>query len=186
MKIIGFNASPRNNGNTAWAVEKILDGARERGASAEIWNAGELDIKPCRGCLGCVKSGNCVIADDMQKMYAALKDADGLVLGAPIYMGQMNAQAKIFTDRLFAQITPRFSPRFKEENAGKKLALVFTQGNPDVSKFKVYCDYTRQMFQLLEFDVKDMIIVGGTRTEQASEQKDLLQTLKDAGAKLGV
>ena len=122
----------------------------------------------------------------MQKIYAMLKYADGLVLGSPIYMGQMSAQAKIFTDRLFAQITPRFSPRFKEENAGKKLILVFTQGNPDASKFKTYCDYTKQMFQLLEFDVKDMIIVTDTRTEPASEKKGLLSELMKMGAKLVV
>lgn len=96
----------------------------------------------------------------------------------------MSAQAKIFTDRLFAQIKPRFSPTFKEENAGKKLVLVFTQGNPDADKFKIYCEYTKQMFKLLEFDVKDMIIISGTRTEPANEKKDLLPVLTAAGAKL--
>ena len=184
MKIIGYNASPHKNGNTAWTVTQILDSAKENGADTEIWHAGELDINPCNGCLGCVKSGKCSLADDMQKIYASLKDADGLVLGAPIYMGQMSAQAKIFTDRLFSQITPRFSPHFKEENAGKKLVLIFTQGNPDTDKFKIYCNYTKQMFQLLEFDVKDMIIITGTRTETASEKKNLFPALKEAGAKL--
>ena len=184
MKVIGYNASPHKKGNTAWAVSKILEGAKESGASTEIWHAGELVINPCRGCLGCLTSDKCGLADDMQKIYATLRYADGLVLGSPIYMGQMSAQAKIFTDRLFAQITPRFSPRFKEETAGKKLILVFTQGNPDASKFKTYCDYTKQMFQLLEFDVKDMIIVAGTRTEPASEKKRLLPELMEVGAKL--
>ena len=186
MKIIGYNASPRKNGNTAWSVARILDGARERGANVEVWNAGELNINPCRGCLGCVKNDKCGLPDDMQAIYATLKDADGLVLGMPIYMGQMNAQAKIFMDRLFAQITPRFSPHFREENAGKKLVLVFTQGNPDENKFKEYCDYTRNMFQLLEFDVKDTIIIAGTRTESASEKKGLLSSLTAVGAKLVV
>jgi len=97
MQVIGYNASPHRNGNTAWTVSQILEGAKESGASAEIWHAGDLDIHPCRGCLGCVKSDKCSIDDDMQKIYGALKYADGLVLGAPIYMGQMSAQAKIFT-----------------------------------------------------------------------------------------
>ena len=184
MKVIGYNASPHRNGNTAWTVAQILEGAKESGASVEIRHAGDLDIHPCRGCLGCVKNNKCSLDDDMQKIYGALKYADALVLGAPIYMGQMSAQAKLFTDRLFAQITPRFSPRFKEENAGKKLVLAFTQGNPDASMFKTYCDYTKQMFQLLEFDVKDMIIVAGTRTTPASEKIGLMSALMEAGAKL--
>ena len=184
MKIIGYIASPRKSGSTAWTVNKILEGAKEQGAETQVWYSSELAVKPCQGCLGCVQSGKCVINDDMRQLYDALKNADALVLGAPIYMGQMSAQAKVFTDRLFAQITPRFSPHFKEENAGKKLVLVFTQGNPDVNKFKVYYDYTKNMFQLLEFKVKDLIVVAGTRTEPASEKKELHTAMKNAGISL--
>ena len=110
MKIIGFIGSPRKEGNTAWAVNKILEAAKGRGAETRAWHSCDLDIKPCKGCLGCVQSDKCVINDDMQKLYNALEQAGALVLGSPVYMGQMSAQAKIFTDRLFAQITPRFSP----------------------------------------------------------------------------
>lgn len=184
MNVIGYIASPHKTGSTAWVVNKILEGAKDRGAKTDAFYSSELDIKPCRGCLGCVESGRCVIYDDMQKLSGALKNADALVLGAPLYMGQMSAQAKIFTDRLFAQITPRFSPRFKEENAGKKLILAFTQGNPDPGKFQTYYDYTKKMFQMLEFDVKDLIVVAGTRSEQASEQNGLDSKLKEAGSSL--
>lgn len=184
MNVIGFIASPRKNGSTAWVVNKILEGAKEQGADTEVWYSSELDIEPCQSCMGCVQSGRCVIDDDMQKLYDALKTADALVLGAPLYMGQMSAQAKIFTDRLFAQITPRFSPRFKEENAGKKLILAFTQGNPDAGRFQTYYEYTRKMFQMLEFDVKDFVVVAGTRSGPASEQKELHTKMKDVGASL--
>ena len=184
MKIIGFIASPRKEGNTAWTVNKILEGAKKEGAEIQAFCSGELDIRPCRGCLGCTKGGGCVINDDMQKIYSALKEADTLILGTPVYMGQMSAQAKIFTDRLFSQITPRFSPHFREENAGKKLVLVFTQGNPDPGMFREYIDYTKKMFQLLEFDVKDVQIVAGTRTGPASERKELEAIMKDIGSSL--
>ena len=184
MKIIGFNASPRKEGNTAWAIDKILEGAKEQGVEIEAWHCGDLDIKPCKGCLSCVQGGGCVINDDMRKLYDALVEADTLVLGSPIYMGQMSAQAKIFTDRLFAHITPRFSPRFKEKNAGKKLVLVFTQGNPDPGMFKVYIDYTKSMFQLLEFDVKEVQVIAGTRNGPALERKDLHAILKETGSSL--
>jgi len=184
MKIMGFVSSPRKTGNTAWAVNKILESAEKTGAETQIWHSDELDIRPCRGCLSCTESSKCIINDDMQKLYSALTQADALVLGSPIYMGQMSAQAKIFTDRLFAQITPRFSPRFKEENAGKKLILVFTQGNPDPDMFKTYIDYTKKMFQLLEFDVKDVVVITGTRTESASEKKELRSVLENVGSSL--
>ena len=184
MTIIGFIASPRNKGNTAWVVNKILEGAKEQGAETQSWYTSDLDIKPCKGCLGCIQGDRCVINDDMQKLYDALKHADALVLGSPVYMGQMSAQAKIFTDRLFAQITPRFSPHFKEENAGKKLILVFDQGNPDSSLFQVYYDYTKKMFQMLEYDVKDVVVVTGMRNEPARERKELHTTMKAVGSSL--
>jgi multimeric flavodoxin WrbA len=185
MKIIGFIASPRKAGNTAWAVNTILEGAKEQGgAETQAWCSADLAIQPCKGCLGCVKSGQCVINDDMQQLYHALKEADALVLGSPVYMGQMTAQAKTFTDRLFAQMTPRFSPNFKEENAGKKLVLVFTQGNPDSAMFQKYFDYTESIFQLLEFDVKGVHIVAGTRSEPAHENKELHTAMKNVGSSL--
>ena len=133
------------------------------------------------GCLSCVQSNRCAISDDMQKIYNELGQTDTLVLGSPVYMGQMSAQAKIFTDRLFAQITPRFSPRFKEEHAGKKLILVFTQGNPDSGMFQVYFDYTKNMFQLLEFDVKGVHFIAGMRNEPACERRDLHTVMKNVG-----
>ncbi|GHU95665.1 flavodoxin family protein [Clostridia bacterium] len=184
MNVIGFSGSPRKSGSTAVAVGKILEGAREQGANTKMFSAGELAIKPCQGCLYCVTGSGCAVKDDMQSVYAALKTADALVFGSPIYMGQMSGQAKVFMDRLFAQITPRFSPRFKEENAGKKLILVWTQGNPDGEKFKEYLDYTKKMFEMLEFDVRDVAVVAGTRSAAVNEQEGLVERLKLAGAEL--
>ena len=187
MKVMGFIASPRNEGNTAWIVNKILDGAKEQGAETRSWYFSDLDIKPCRGCLGCHKGDQdrgCVINDDMQKLYGAFEQADVLVLGSPVYMGQMSAQAKIFTDRLFAQISPRFSPHYKENALKKKLVLVFTQGNPDSGMFQVYFDYTKHIFQLLEFDVKGVHVFAGMRNEPAHERKDLHTAMKDVGSSL--
>jgi len=186
MKIIGIIASPRKEGNTAWIVNKILEGAKEQGAQTQSFYWGDLDIKPCQSCYGC-KQGDrgCVVDDDMQKLYGAIEDADAFILGSPVYMGQMSAQAKIFTDRLFARYSPRFSPHFKEEKgAKKKLILVFDQGNPDSRLFQEYFDYTKKMFQLFEFDVKDVVVVAGMRNEPALERKELHAALKDIGSSL--
>jgi multimeric flavodoxin WrbA len=184
MKVVGFVASPRKKGNTAWIVSKILEGAQERGAETQSWCFNDLDIKPCQGCFGCKKGDRrCVVDDDMQKLYAAIEPAEALVLGSPNYMGQMSAQAKIFTDRLlFAQYAPRFSPHFKER-AVKKLVLVFNQGNPDSRLFQSYYDYTKNMFQLVGFDAT-LHVVTGMRDGPACERKDLDTAMKAIGSAL--
>ena len=185
MKVMGFIGSPRKQGNTAWIINSILEGSKEQGAETRSWYCSDLTIEPCRSCYGC-KQGDrrCIISDDMRQLYAALEHGDALVLGSPTYMGQMSAQAKIFTDRLFAEYSPRFSPYFKEHNAGKKLVLVFTQGNPDSDKFQSYYTYTKSMFQMLGFDVAGLHVVAGTRTDPAHERKNLHAAMKEIGSSL--
>ncbi|WP_278382158.1 flavodoxin family protein [Clostridium tyrobutyricum] len=185
MNIIGIIASQRKEGNTSFIVNKILEGAKEKDAETQVFSFSNLDIKPCHGCWACHKSDRgCVINDDMQKIYDALEHTDAIVLGLPIYMGQMSAQGKIFTDRLFARFSPRFSPFFKENAMKQKLILSFNQGNPDASLFKPYIDYTKHMFEVLEFDVKEVPIVTGLRNGPAHERKDLCRSLKDFGSAL--
>jgi len=186
MNVVGFVASPRKQGNTAWVVNEVLEGARGKDATTKLFYSCDLDIKPCQGCYGCKHSDSgCVVKDDMQKLYGELKSADVLVLGSPVYMGQMTAQAKTFTDRLFASHSPRFSPYFKEENVTKtKLILVFTQGNPDSELFQPYFDYTKDMFQVLGFDVKDVQVVAGLRNGPAHERKELQTAMYELGASL--
>jgi multimeric flavodoxin WrbA len=185
MKIVSFVGSPRKKGDTTFAVDKILEGAKEKGAEIQSFHSAGMNIKPCQACFACKKGDKgCILTDDMQKIYTALEETNVLVLGSPIYMGQMTAQAKIFTDRLFAQMHPRFSPNFKEQKIKKKLILVFSQGNPDVNLFQTYYDYTKKMFQMLEFDVEGLYVIAGTRTDPASEQKGLDITMKNIGASL--
>ena len=186
MNIIGIIASPRKEGNTAWIVNRILEGAKEQGAETQSFSFSDLEIKPCRGCWGCHKGDQgCVIKDDMQKLNDAIDHANAIVFGSPIFMMQMSAQAKILIDRMFARFSPRYSPHFKEGNAAeRKLILTFNQGNPDSGLFQSYIDYTKHMFELLEFDVTEVPVVTGMRNGPAHERKDLHLVLKDIGSSL--
>lgn len=185
MNIIGIIASQRKEGNTAFIVNKILEGAKEQGAETQAFSFSDLTIEPCHGCWACHKrEQGCIIKDDMQKIYDAMERADTVVLGLPIYMGQMSAQGKIITDRLFARFSPRFSPFFKENAVKQKLILSFNQGNPDAGLFKTYMDYTKHMFEILEFDVSEVPVVTGLRNGPAHERKDLCMDLKAFGSVL--
>ena len=185
MKIVGLCGSPHKAGNTSWVVEKILQGAKQAGADATLFSSSDLDIKPCRGCFGCKNNDTgCVIIDDMQKVYAELKDADVMIFASPVYMGQMTGQSKVFLDRLFPTNSPRFSPHFKEQGKKMKLLPVFTQGNPDNTKFQTYFDYIKQIFGMLEYDVIEPIIVAGTRSTEAKDMTGLEEKLLAIGAGL--
>ena len=64
MKIVGFSASPRPQGSTAWVVGTILEGAIDRGAQVRFWSTAGLDLRPCRACYACkTKDRSCSCPD---------------------------------------------------------------------------------------------------------------------------
>jgi multimeric flavodoxin WrbA len=58
-----------------------------------------MDVKPCRGCGSCHKTGHCVIQDDFGKIESAMLKADGIVLASPNYIFSVTAQMKALMDR---------------------------------------------------------------------------------------
>lgn len=116
MKVIGLIGSPRSGGNTERLVQQILAGAAERGADTRSYSLATMKIAGCQGCYACKTDGKCVQQDDMQTLYTEIDQADVVVFGTPLYMGQMTSQAKAFVDRL----TPYLKPDFTTRLAGKK------------------------------------------------------------------
>jgi multimeric flavodoxin WrbA len=101
MKIIGISGSPRVGGNTEVLVREALEGAKQKGAEIELVALSGLKIEGCRACTECGKNGKCIIEDDMQAIYPKLMAADGMIIGTPIYFGQMTSQTKAFIDRTY-------------------------------------------------------------------------------------
>jgi len=102
MNVIGIVCSSRKGGNTEILVQEALAGARDSGAKTELLTVRDKDIKPCDGCLSCKKTGECHIKDDMQLVYEKMLNADGIVLGTPVYFWSISGQAKILMDRTYA------------------------------------------------------------------------------------
>ncbi|MDO8473406.1 MAG: flavodoxin family protein, partial [Dehalococcoidia bacterium] len=99
LKVLGIAASPRREGNTDLLLAQALRGAADAGAEVTTLTLCELDIAPCRHCDGCLKTGKCVIDDDMQMVYRKLRDLDRLVFASPIFFMGVTAQGKAMIDR---------------------------------------------------------------------------------------
>ena len=103
MKIIGISGSPRS-GNTEWMLRKFLEEIAGNGVDTELIYLRNLEIKGCDGCYSCevigkVQKGTCRIQDNMQQIYPKLLEANGLVLGTPVYCGLLSGLLKNFMDR---------------------------------------------------------------------------------------
>lgn len=104
MKNLFILGSPRKNGNSATMAKAVSDGILETsGNSVEYIYLNTLNIRPCQGCGGCNKTGECVIKDDMQDLYVKTRSADRLFFVSPIYFYSLTAQLKCYIDRCQAQ-----------------------------------------------------------------------------------
>jgi len=98
-KILGIAGSPRRDGNTDRLLQQVMAGASSEGARVKTVVLSDLNISPCRHCDGCIKTGKCVIDDDMQWLHTDLRETDRLVLASPIFFMGVTAQAKAMIDR---------------------------------------------------------------------------------------
>ncbi|MCG8564718.1 MAG: flavodoxin family protein, partial [Desulfobacterales bacterium] len=148
-KIIGISTSPRKGFNTDTLVCQALAGAARTGAETIFYHLTDLKISPCTGCNKCRSRGICSQDDDMTLLLETLTNAQGLVVGSPIYMGQMSGQAKIFMDRLYPLMDGDYQPRIPSH---VRAAWLFTQGAPDPKFFKTYIDYNQDLLTQFGFD----------------------------------
>ncbi len=103
MKVIAFNGSPRKNGNTNRALEVVLQELAKEGINTELVQMGCEDLAPCQACNVCVqkKDRKCKRKDDkVNEWIQKMADADGIIIGSPVYFGSMTAQTKAFVDRV--------------------------------------------------------------------------------------
>ena len=104
-KIYAINGSPRKNGNTAQLLQKALEGAASAGAEVKLIQLADLNFSGCRSCFACKKLANpspgCILKDDLAEILKELLQADGIIMGSPIYFGAESGLYRNFLERLF-------------------------------------------------------------------------------------
>jgi NAD(P)H-dependent FMN reductase len=101
IKVAGIVGSPHRNGMTAQLVREALAGALEAGAETMLLFLADERMEPCQGCGGnCWETRECVHDPGSAARHARLQDADGLVMGVPVYCWQMNGLTHLFIDKM--------------------------------------------------------------------------------------
>ncbi len=173
MKVILLNGSPKINGNTFIALNEVSESLNAEGIDTEIVHVGS---KPIRGCLACGQCNNlkeCVTRDLVNEVLAKFKDADGLIVGSPVYYASPAGTLISFLDRLF------FSAKFdKTMKVGASVAVARRGGT--TATFDVLNKY---------FTISNMPIVSsnywnnvhGAAPGEAKEDAEGLQTMRRLG-----
>ncbi len=109
--ILSILASPRQHGNTALLLDAAERNARAAGAEVIRLNIAQLDVKPCAGCMKCRTSGHCSLPkDDGHRAAELLKQADSVLIAAPVYWSSIPGTLKVLIDRLVSTIIDTSRP----------------------------------------------------------------------------
>jgi multimeric flavodoxin WrbA len=102
VKVIAFNGSARKDGNTAILIKRVLQVLEKKGIETELIQLAGEQICGCNACRKCYKTKNkrCVIEDDNVNAYIQkMLQADGIILGSPVYFSMMTPELKALIDR---------------------------------------------------------------------------------------
>lgn len=100
MKILAINGSHRKGQNTATLLRLVLEESEKGGAVTELVELVDYRIDYCLSCNRCLREARCAIEDDDMALLAEkMRSSDALVLGSPVYFGNVTGRLKVFMDR---------------------------------------------------------------------------------------
>lgn len=104
MKTIILNGSPRKNWNTAMMLKEAQRGAESVGSETEYIDLFDLSYTGCRSCMACKRKGaercKCFWKDDLSPVLDRIFAADALIIGSPVYLGDVTSQVHGLIERL--------------------------------------------------------------------------------------
>lgn len=101
MKVLLLNGSPHADGTTYTALHEMETVFAEAGIETELIHVGREAVRGCIDCRTCHKTGKCVFDDIVNTVADKFAEADGLVVGSPVYYASANATLDALLTRLF-------------------------------------------------------------------------------------
>ncbi len=173
-----ITASPNTDGLTAACCKAALEGIKNAGGEAELFDISALKLEPCRICGDgwgtCRTASKCVIGGTLAELQAKFRQAEGIMLITPVYWGQPSERMKYFLDRF------RRCEAFNKNGsaaAGKQIDLIAAAGGSGngtvtcLSEMEMWCRHVGAV-------PKERI--GITRFNRAA----VLPVITDAAARL--
>ena len=140
MNVLAVSGSPRKNWNTEKLLWKALEGAEAVGAKTEFIRLYEQEFKGCVSCFACKKknsttNGLCAYQDRLTPILEKARQADALILGAPVYYDYPAAQLRAFLERLMFPVDPYMvdtatGTRLRYLNRTVPTAMIYTMNCP--------------------------------------------------------
>ncbi len=191
FKLVAVYGSPRRDGNTDTLLNRFLEGVSDcslldqNSLKIEKIFTSNLVISSCRGCGSCLKTGECVVQDEMQSLYAKLIECDFLAVASPVFFTTVSGYLKTFIDRFQRFWALKYELKRKiivKEN--RKGILISTAGSKPEDIFDCTKKVMRALFNVLYIEyLCDFLFNGIDRKGDILENQEGLQEIYDFGSK---
>lgn len=179
MKVLAINGSARKDGNTALLINTVFEGLHGEGIETEMVQLSGQVIEPCKACWACGGKGTCVHKKDLfQEIYEKMIQADGILLGSPVYTANISANMQAFLERASVVGDMNRSENLLRHKVGAAVTAARRGGALNA------LDAMTHFFML-----QDMFIVGssywpmayGRMPGEVKEDQEGMETMKNLG-----
>ena len=183
--IVAVNAGPRAGWNTDTLLSEAIKGAESKGAAVQRFDLFRLEkYTGCISCFGCKKErfkGHCICKDGLTPVLDAIREADGLIIGSPNYLGELTASFRALYERLiFQNLTYNMEkPCCKERSV--PVLLIMTSNAPDTAYQRLLQNYQQTLNSFV--GPTEVLVSGDTLQLKDYSRTDWRWTMFDPEAK---
>ena len=178
MKVVAINGSPHKEGNTFHALNMVGNELKEAEIEFEIIHVGHKGIHGCIACNNCAKNHDekCSIkTDDLNDWVQKMKEADGILIGSPVYYSGISGTMKCFLDRAF-YVAGSNGNLFRHKVAAAVVAVRRSGGTATFDSLNHYLTYSEMILATSNY----WNIIHGTgpgEVEGDAEGKQIMKAL---------
>lgn len=179
MKVVAFNGSPNKKGNTYNAIETVATELEKEGIEVEIVHVGNKLIRGCIACGGCSRNQNerCILEkDEVNEWIQKMKEADGIILGSPVYYSAIAGTMKSFLDRAFFVATSN-GGMFRHKVGASVVAVRRSGGIPVFDQLNNYINYSEMIMPTSNY----WNVAYGTAPGEVMQDKEGMQIMRVLG-----
>jgi len=179
MKVVGVIGGAKTDGNTFKLVRAVLDGALEAGHTVVTWRLKDTYI----GHLGYLEGETLLPLDDFEKMQPDLESMEALVLGAPVWYGQVDTRTLNFITRTYY-----YNRSYSEENAKKwpraQPVNILTYEREEEDAYDHLLEWLDGIWDWYGMKKSINLVAAGTTKKPVEERDELLEKAKEIGRNL--
>ncbi len=187
MKVLGIAGSPRRGGNTDMLLAEVMRGAADKGADVKTIILDGLDFTACNHCDGCLKTGKCIVKDEMQDLYKEFEMADVIILASPIQFTGVTAPVKAMIDRFQSRWVRKYllkKPPLGDRRERKGF-FVSVGGRKVKDLFEPALVMIKTFFRILDISYAgDLLLSGIDEKGAVADHPEALGLAFQAGQKL--